>query len=39
MFRRKPDGIVQPDFEDCDDGGKIVLEGACPSGCRHLHIN
>ncbi len=24
------DGIVQPDFEDCDDGGKIVLEGRLP---------
>ena len=36
------DGIVDPDFEDCDDGGKtgIVLEGpACPSGCRYLKIN
>jgi fibro-slime domain-containing protein len=32
------DGIVQPEFEDCDDGNKIVLEGACPSGCRHLII-
>ena len=37
------DGIVDPDHEDCDDGGnagKIVLEGsACPSGCRYLKIN
>ena len=34
------DGIVDPEFEDCDDGGKIVLEGpACPSGCRYLMIN
>ena len=37
------DGIVEPDYEDCDDGvnaGKIVLEGsACPSGCRYLKIN
>jgi fibro-slime domain-containing protein len=33
------DGIVQPQYEDCDDGTKIVLEGACPSGCRHLTID
>jgi fibro-slime domain-containing protein len=33
------DGIVQPEFEDCDDGGKIIFEGpACPSGCRYLKI-
>jgi fibro-slime domain-containing protein len=31
------DGIVQPDYEDCDDGQNIGQP--CPSGCRKLIIN
>ena len=33
------DGVVQPDTEDCDDGGNNGMPGdPCPSGCRVLFI-
>ena len=31
------DGVVQPDYEDCDDG--VNIGKPCPSGCKRLIVN
>ena len=31
------DGVVQPDYEDCDDG--VNIGKPCPPGCKRLIVN